>query len=84
MKHTFKKYVFIYFGHSRSSLLCAAFSSCGEWGYPRALMHGLLNLVAPPVVERRPQGAQASEIAAHGLSSCDLWAPDPRRRGTQV
>ena len=40
--------------------------------------------VASPVVEHRPQGAQASEVAAHGLSSCDPRAPEPSRRGTQV
>ena len=64
---------------------CArAFSSCGERGCPQAALHGLLNLVASPVVEHKPQGAQVSEVAARGLSSCDPRAPEPSRRGTQV
>ena len=50
-----------------------AFSSCGEQGLLFVVARRLLTAVAS--LERRAQalGAQASVVAAHGLSSCGSW-----------
>ena len=52
---------------------CArAFSSCGKRGLLFVVMCGLLIAVASLCCEAWALGAQASLVAAHGLSSCGL------------
>ena len=56
---------------------CAwAFSSLGKWGLLFAVVHVLLIAVASLVGRARALGIRASVVAAHGLSSCGLWAPE--------
>ena len=44
------------------------FPSCSQWGLHFAARHRFLTAVVFLVVEHRPQGAQASVVAARGLS----------------
>ena len=51
-----------------------AFSSCSEWGLLSTALRGLLVAVASPAAEHWAPGVWASVAAAHGLSSCGVWA----------
>ena len=58
------KMLLLIFGFTGSWLRSGLFSSCGRWGLLSGAVHGLLTVVASPVVE-------------HGLSvhgSCSTWA----------
>ena len=50
-------------------------------GFSLVAAHGLLIVVASLVVEHVLQGAQASVVAAHGLSSCSSQALEHRLSG---
>ena len=65
-------YVFV-FDYAGSLLLCGLFSSCGEWAYSIAVVHGLL-IAVTSLAERGLSGVQASVVGAHGLSSYGSWA----------
>ena len=45
-------------------------------GFSLAPACGLLIVVAPSAAEHGPQGAWASLLGAHGLSSCRFWAQE--------
>ena len=58
---------------------CTGFSLVAESGsYSPVVIHRLLMTVTPLVEEHRPQGTQASVVAAHALSSCGSWALEHR------
>ena len=59
------------YGCAGSLLLRGLFSGC-EWGLVVVLR--LLTALASLVVEHGLQGAQASVVAAHRLSSCGAWS----------
>ena len=65
-------YVFV-FDYAGSLLLCGLFSSCGDWAYSIAVVHGLLIAVSS-LVEHGLSGVQASVVGARGLSSYRSWA----------
>lgn len=76
MKHTFKNMSLFILGTGLRYYVL--FSSCGEGATLGLWAHGL-QFPASPVVERRPQGVQASEITAHGLKVagiCGLQTPE--------
>ena len=54
-------------------MLCGLFSSGGEQRLLSSCMLGLLTAVASLGVEQGLGGVQASEVAAHGLSSWGSW-----------
>ena len=64
---------FFFFGCIESPLLCGLFSSGGEQRLLSSCMLGLLTAVASLGVEQGLWGVQASEVAAHGLSSWGSW-----------
>ena len=60
--------------HLFLAVLGRVFSSCGEWGQLFIVVHGLLIVMASLVAEHK---FQASVVAAHRLSGCSSWAPEP-------
>ena len=58
---------------------CSGFSLvASSGGYTVVAVHGLLNMVASLFVENGLEGARASVVVAHELSSCDSWALEHR------
>lgn len=64
------------FDEERAGHCCLGFSLVAvSRGYSLVAALGLLTVVASPVVEYGLQGARASVIAAHGLSTYSSWTP---------
>ena len=59
-------------------IVVRAFLTVASGTSPPAAVHGLLIVVASLVSERRLSGAQASVVAALGLSGCGSWALEHR------
>ena len=57
---------------------CVRFSLVAGTGDYALLVHGLLTVVVPLVVQHRLEGAPASVVVARGLNNCAPWALEPR------
>ena len=75
-------FIFIYlfiFGCAESSFAVRRLSLvAASRGYSLVVVCGLLIVVASVVAEQRLYSAQASVVAACGLSSCSSWALEHR------
>lgn len=80
-RHFFFTFYFIYLGHTGSSLLCEAFSSCRAWEFLFVAVQGLLTSVDSVVAEHRPLIHRlkylqlASSVVAWLLHVCGIF-PD--------